>query len=314
MNKSYDIIPDIHGQHEKLLSLLKSIGWYKKNNVWGHSDKGRKIIFLGDFIDRGHQNRKVLYLIRNMIDLGAAFAVMGNHELNAIYFHSIGPKTGLPLRRHTHKNIEQHNSFLEEFPLDNQETNEIINWFCSLPTFIEFSCFRVVHACWNNNAATILRSLNNKGVFSRQFYVENNSERNNAYFATELLTKGPEDRLPDNYFFIDKTGVKRYSSRLAWWRHESITWRNLSLSVPDINTIPDIVFKNWNKIDLYPKNEIPVFFGHYWMTYPPKIESKNALCLDYSAGTTGPLISYHFDPLNPKISLKNITPDYKLKL
>ena len=309
MNKSYDIIPDIHGQHNKLLRLLKNIGWYKKNDIWVHSDKGRKIIFLGDFIDRGRQNQKVIRLIRSMVDLGVAFAVMGNHELNAIYFHSLDPRTRLPLREHTQKNIEQHYSFLEEFPLNNYETDETINWFCSLPLFIEFSSFRVVHAYWTKQAITFLRTLNDKGIFSRNFYIENNSKKNSAYFAVELLTKGPEARLPDNSFFIDKTGVRRYWTRLAWWRYGAMSWRDLSLSVPNINEIPDTDFKNWNKIDLYPKNEIPVFFGHYWMTYPPNIETNNALCLDYSAGTTGPLISYHFDPLSPTISLKNITPD-----
>jgi hypothetical protein len=309
LNSSYDIIPDIHGQYKKLLSLLSGIGWYLKDNVWVHSDRGRKIIFLGDFIDRGTQNRKVLSFVRNMVDSGLAFAVMGNHELNAIYFHSQNLMTQLPLRRHTQKNIEQHKSFLEEFPLGNIETNEIINWFCSLPTFIDFGSFRVVHACWSQKAVNTLRQLNNKGVFPRDFYIKNNSEMNSFYFVMELLTKGPEDLLPLNSFFTDKTGVNRYFSRLAWWRHESKSWRDLSISVPDLNKIPDIAFENWNKIDLYPKNEIPVFFGHYWMSYPPKIESQNALCLDYSAGTTGPLISYYFDPLNPKISLKNITSD-----
>jgi len=60
-------------------------------------NKHRKMIFLGDFIDRGNRNRDVLQLVQNLINSEMAWAVMGNHELNAIYFHSQDPGTGLPL-------------------------------------------------------------------------------------------------------------------------------------------------------------------------------------------------------------------------
>ena len=116
MTTNYDIIPDIHGQYEKLLNLLTKLGWYEVEDCWQHSDKGRKLIFLGDFIDRGTQNGKVISLIRKLEALNVAHVIMGNHELNAIYFHSENPKTGLPLRKHSQTNIEQHKSFLSEFP------------------------------------------------------------------------------------------------------------------------------------------------------------------------------------------------------
>ena len=309
MSTTYDIIPDIHGQFEKLVRLLGKLGWHQKNATWRHPNKDRKIIFLGDFIDRGNENRKVLQLVRNLINSEIALAVMGNHELNAIYFHSHDPKTGLPLRSHTINNLEQHKSFLREFPLGESETDEMINWFCSLPPFIDFGDFGVVHACWSKAAIDTIRNCNLDGIFSRKIYIENNLKKNETYMALEMLTKGPEERLPSNSFFIDKTGLKRYFLRLAWWRHDAKSWRDISLSVPNLETIPNIVFSNWKKIELYPKSGVPIFFGHYWLQYPPRIESENVLCLDYSAGTTGPLISYHFDQSNPAINLKNFTFD-----
>lgn len=309
MNTTYDIIPDIHGQFEKLIRLLRKLGWYQKNSTWRHPNKHRKMIFLGDFIDRGNGNRDVLQLVRNLIDSKMAWAVMGNHELNAIYFHSQDPGTGLPLRSHTRNNVEQHKSFLKEFPLGESETDEMINWFCSLPTFIDFGDFGVVHACWSKAAIDTIRHYNLDGIFSRKIYIENNLKKNKTYRALEMLTKGPEERLPSNSFFTDKTGIKRHSLRLAWWRHDAKSWRDLCLSVPDLETIPNVPFNNWKKIELYSKTGAPIFFGHYWMKYPPKIESKNVLCLDYSAGTTGPLISYHFDPSNPSIDIRNIIAD-----
>ncbi len=44
----------------------------------------RKVIFLGDFIDRGPKIRQVLEIVRPMIEGGKALTVMGNHELNAL--------------------------------------------------------------------------------------------------------------------------------------------------------------------------------------------------------------------------------------
>ena len=307
--KRYDIIPDVHGQYDKLLRLLLKLGWHEKRGYWTHCDKKRRIIFLGDFIDRGKQNRKVIALIRRLRELNLAYVILGNHELNAIYFHSENPTTGLPVRKHSPENILQHQSFLSEFPFQASETEEIINWFCSLPLFLDFGLFRAVHACWTDSAVTTLRNINQIGVFSRNFYITNNLKKNQAYLAVELLTKGPEARLPENSFFTDKTGIQRNNSRLAWWRHEAKSWRELSVSVPNKNSIPDLIFQDWNDIELYPKNAAPVFFGHYWMGYPPKVESTNALCLDCSAGTTGPLVSYYFDPLTPNFDLGNVTAD-----
>jgi hypothetical protein len=304
---NYDIIPDIHGQHEKLAKLLCKLGWFKKNRAWKHSDNHRKIIFLGDFIDRGTANKTVISIVRNMVDADNAIALMGNHELNAIYFHSFNKLTGRPLRKHDFKNIEQHKTFLNEFPLDNRDTKDIINWFCSLPLVAEFNSFRTVHACWSQKAITLLQNINRDTIFSRDFYTQAKAQKSEEYFAVELLTKGPEQRLPLEYFFTDKTGLTRNSIRLAWWRHKALTWRELAVSVPNVNTLPEIKFDNWEKIELYPKYEIPVFFGHYWMSYPPLISTSNAICLDCSAGGSGPLVSYHFDETTPHIKMDNIT-------
>jgi hypothetical protein len=42
------------------------------------------MIFVGDFIDRGPQQREVLRIARAMCEAGSASAVLGNHEFNAI--------------------------------------------------------------------------------------------------------------------------------------------------------------------------------------------------------------------------------------
>ncbi|MEZ5751592.1 MAG: hypothetical protein R3D60_06390 [Paracoccaceae bacterium] len=46
----------------------------------------------------------------------------------------------------------------------------------------------------------------------------------------------------------------------------------------------------------YPVHERPVFFGHYWLSGDPVLQAPNALCLDYSAGKDGPLVTYELHP------------------
>lgn len=86
----YDLIGDIHGHAAELVQLLNALGYQKSHGVHGHPE--RKVILLGDFIDRGPQIRQVLEIVRPMVEEGKALAVMGNHELNALAYHTEDPE------------------------------------------------------------------------------------------------------------------------------------------------------------------------------------------------------------------------------
>jgi hypothetical protein len=58
---------------------------------------------------------------------------------------------------------------------------------------------------------------------------------------------------------------------------------------------------------IYPVGDKPVFFGHYWMSGEPELQSANALCLDYSAGTDGPLVTYKHIAGSGELSLEQVT-------
>ena len=96
---SYDIIGDIHGQADKLVNLLEKMGYTLHGKVWNHPS--RQVIFVGDFIDRGLQQLETVKIARSMVNAGAALAVLGNHELNAIAWHTPHPeRQGEYLRSH----------------------------------------------------------------------------------------------------------------------------------------------------------------------------------------------------------------------
>ncbi|SFJ47794.1 polynucleotide kinase-phosphatase [Thermoflavimicrobium dichotomicum] len=82
-----DIIGDVHGCFDELISLLQKLG-YKVEEETRDGDKqflvthpdGRKAVFVGDLVDRGPNSPDVLRLVMDMVRTGQAYCVMGNHD------------------------------------------------------------------------------------------------------------------------------------------------------------------------------------------------------------------------------------------
>ena len=72
MNNRYYCFPDIHGCNEVLQKALTFV--YKEN------PDGGKIIFLGDYIDRGPDNYGVLQTVMNPPENWEFICLLGNHE------------------------------------------------------------------------------------------------------------------------------------------------------------------------------------------------------------------------------------------
>src|SRR5687768_1589119 len=96
----YDIIGDIHGYASALKALLHKMNYKELNGVWQHP--GRKVIFVGDYIDRGPAIRETLNIVRTMTENDKAIALMGNHEYNALAYAYELPGGGF-LRPHNAK-------------------------------------------------------------------------------------------------------------------------------------------------------------------------------------------------------------------
>jgi len=86
---TYDVIGDIHGHAEELRTLLQQLGYEERNGRY--VAEGRNAIFVGDFIDRGPAIREVLQIARAMVSRNGAYAVLGNHEFNALCYHTPDP-------------------------------------------------------------------------------------------------------------------------------------------------------------------------------------------------------------------------------
>lgn len=291
-----DIVPDIHGQPAKLRGALDVIGWRRSAAGWVHPEPHRRIVFLGDFIDRGPENGAVMRLVRDLMDAGKARAVMGNHEFNALHYHTLHPRAGHPLRPRCAKNEAQHRRFLDEFPIGATQTADALSWMRSLPLFLEEADFRAVHACWSAAAVASLRALAPDGVLTEELVVRAADPGDPLHAAAELLTKGPEHPLPAGCGFADQEGALRDHVRLQWWNAAARSWRDIAISVPEAARLPEGGLPDTALALAYGAAERPVFFGHYWLTGKPRVQGPNALCLDYSAGRDGPLVTYEFQP------------------
>ncbi|MDA7936811.1 metallophosphoesterase [bacterium] len=187
---SYDIIGDIHGHAAELRSLLMSLGYQRHGDGFQRSD--RKVVFVGDFVDRGPAIGEVVKIARAMIDAGDALAVMGNHEYNAIAFHTprLG-KQGEWFRPHSEKNLKQHQATLDQLTLS--ELADAIAWFKTLPVPIEIGKIRVAHASWQiRDIDCINIALVATGRFTPDFLAMSEDSGSDLNNAIENVLKGPE--------------------------------------------------------------------------------------------------------------------------
>jgi len=83
----FDIIGDVHGCFDELKTLLESLGYNVEQNQdseFGYSvshPEERKVIFLGDLVDRGPGIVEVLRLVMGMVASDSALCIPGNHDL-----------------------------------------------------------------------------------------------------------------------------------------------------------------------------------------------------------------------------------------
>lgn len=288
----YDVIGDIHGHYNDLINLLIKMGYKKENNSYKHST--RKVLFLGDYIDRGINQEKVINLVRTMITKGDAMGIMGNHEYNAICFATANPDSPTEyLRPHNKGNISQHQSFLNDFPFGSDKHTDAIKWFKTLPLFIDLGDVRFVHATWDKESIEFLKENLSNNKLDDKFIIKSSIKGTDEFIHLEKTLKGIELTLPDDLTWSDMHGKKRNTMRFNWFQSNSLTkYRECALSFPDVSLLPDRVIKNKPKTYI---DTIPVFFGHYWFSGKPRIQHSYAACLDYSVAKNGTLVAYRWN-------------------
>jgi hypothetical protein len=317
--QQYDFIGDIHGHSDALKRLLTELGYKpKQDNPYCYKHpEGRKVIFLGDYIDRGPGVMEVLRIVHAMMAAGEARGILGNHEFNMIGHYTLDEK-GNPLRPFTEKNLQQTQATRQQAAdagLSDQEWEAWIQWMRQLPLWLEGPGFRAVHAAWDFNAVQYLRRRllpdhsiggNDQLLWEAWQKGEKGQHPTPAFSAMELLLKGREIDLPlDEHgrqvTYPDKEGYERDNIRTRWWEpFHGQTYTSLAFppqSRVKNELVPEVHLGGHFG---YPEGEPPVFVGHYWLNLqdpdvPLAPLAPNVACLDYSVAKQGYLVAYRWN-------------------
>lgn len=308
----YDIIGDIHGCADQLEELLGALGYRRDGSGGEYRHPRRQAVFVGDLIDRGDGQVRTLEVVKAMVDSGSAHIVMGNHEFNALAYHSEWPPgSGRYLRVHDDpgdtraaKNTRQHRAFLDQVTGD--ERRHYLEWFATLPMWLDLGGLRVVHACWHDESiAVVERECGSSAPFSDvRHLVAASTPGHPLYTAVETLLKGPEISLVAHgqQPFKDKGGHPRDSARLRWWNGEARTLRELAEVAGNYTTLDDEPYPPLPDLEVPTaphrySGEVPVFYGHYWRSGAPEQGcdwTEYTACVDFSAALGGALTAYRW--------------------
>ncbi|WP_323751105.1 metallophosphoesterase [Marinobacter sp.] len=297
-SRGYDVIGDVHGCANTLEQLLEQMGYRKLNGVYQHPR--RQAIFIGDIIDRGPRIRESLHLVRDMVERGSARIVMGNHEYNALgYCTRARPGSGKQfLREHNPRHDRLIKETLEQFDAYPHEWNEFLEWFYTIPLFIEEDGFRAVHACWDQSLIDLFRENQGGACIDEDFLHASAAIESFAGQVMDTLLRGTDLRLPEGVKITGRDGYTREFFRTKFWADNPQTYADVVFQpdpLPADVAAMKLTPEERAQLITYPQDAPPVFVGHYWMDSEPAPLKHNVACIDYSAVKYGRMVAYRMD-------------------
>lgn len=149
-----DVVADIHGEITALDALLGRLGYASD----GRHPRGRRLVFVGDLVDRGADSPAVVERVAEMVVAGRAQCVLGNHELNLLrQARKEGNGWFWPEESDHDVAIGK---FEESARASDSQRRDFMRWFDTLPVALERPDLRVVHACWQDDTMKRLRGSN----------------------------------------------------------------------------------------------------------------------------------------------------------
>ncbi len=294
----YDIIGDIHGCANTLVRLLEQMGYRQEQGIWRHPQ--RQALFLGDIIDRGPRIRESLHLVHDMVEAGFARCIMGNHEFNALGWHTPGPAgSGRQyVREHTDRQLRQISDTLNQFANWPDEWAYFVEWFHSLPLFLDMGEFRLVHACWDHGLIDAFKRMYPDGCIDVDFIQESVYPGSFAYQVQDRLLRGTGMPLPHGMKMTGRDGFTRSFFRTKFWEEDPQTYGDVQFQpdpLPEEIAARPLSDSQKAELMLYGPDEPILFVGHYWQEGRPHPIRSNLACLDYSAVKFGKMVAYRWD-------------------
>ena len=296
-----DIIGDIHGELDALVSLRKKLGYDDR----GVHPAGRRLVFIGDLVDRGPDSPGVLRAVMRMVEAGNAQCIIGNHELNAL--------CNDPEKRRQGEGwwYPPDESGFASVPVSEEDKEEsFLPFLRGLPAALERGNLRVVHACWCARSIESLRQS--------ECVIDHYDEQNAADDVELRTLKAEADAVcrgrglaPDDI----RDGAKKFPliSKLAEYDTRYQMGNAVRVATSGVERPARDSFYSSGKWRMVERvkwwdeyHGTPVVIGHYWRRYDPAStpaaekrasdlfgeepantwlgRERHVMCIDYSVG------------------------------
>ena len=190
-----DVIGDCHGLLSELIDFLTKNGWiyHKEKKYFYPIEKDRKLLFLGDIIDRGTESVELLMVIKNTVEQQNAFFILGNHEdklLKIYQNYKIHQKI-------IAKSLSSSQTFIDFLKLSFKEQEELINFLKNSP--ISFSLWI------NTENGTITKEENNNVIkvgfchANNEIFKEISFPKSIAIYGSKINKKNTDEIYQKNY-------------------------------------------------------------------------------------------------------------------
>lgn len=135
-----DVIGDIHGLYTDFVNFISELGYTIENNTIHHKDN-RKILFLGDIIDRGQESLKMLKIVYNSVKYNGHYAIIGNHENKISQFFKHYKK----FKNIPNLNNANSETILELLSINKSEQDKYIDFIDNLPHYYTYKNYAFIH-------------------------------------------------------------------------------------------------------------------------------------------------------------------------
>ncbi len=298
-HSGYDIIGDVHGCADSLELLLNKLGYIKRAGCYQYRDlhKPRQVVFVGDILDRGPKIRESVALVMSMVEAGHAQIVMGNHEYNALGYTEKNQQQEY-LRSHNPRHNKVIKETLEQYANYPNDWKDLLGWIYTLPLFLEFDRFRVVHACWDQGLIDEFKQRYQGTTLDRNFLIESEDYHSFASRFMNRITRGASLLLPDQRSITGSDGFSRRNFRVKYWVENPSTYSEIEFQPDpldgDVAAMP-VTDEQKDYMPYYGPDQPLLFMGHYWLSGKPAALTSNIACLDYSAVKGGRMVAYRLD-------------------
>lgn len=305
--ENLDIVGDVHGLYNEMIELIEKLGYSIEKGKVIHQDN-RKLVFLGDFIDRGEYSIEVLKFVKMAVEQGH-YAVIGNHEEKLINSYE-KIKNGREIMGGLSGKITLSNLLRE--PLKIQES--LISFLKKLPFYLvhEYSNTLLVHAdILNGNLDTLTKQEAIYG-FSRKGEKQNTDAQYQLLYNKGIvkyrLIRGHIAAMSIEKDVISLEGEQAFNGHILAMSIDNTEWGEISSVSCDFNYNNHVAGNYLFKINDLVKNKLittkvhegllickyskSVFFKNLWNQDPFLLKSRG-LVLDYA----GNIVQHPFDKI-----------------